>query len=156
MRSLQCYFGVYFPRCFATREINTKITLSSAHKQFATRVYTLFFIYLGYIQACRHLYNGRHRPHPLSHILAGTWSAHTPSYSSVSSQRNHHGVVASCWPVKWKQYNKIQRGTPLEHILLALMLQLRWTWTNDDIHGFLWGAIIHPGQIHHPANHHWS
>ena len=25
--SLECYFGIYFPRCFATREINTKITL---------------------------------------------------------------------------------------------------------------------------------
>ena len=23
--SLECYFGIYFPRCFATREINTKI-----------------------------------------------------------------------------------------------------------------------------------
>ena len=31
MRSLKCHFGVYFPRCFATQEINTKITLSWAH-----------------------------------------------------------------------------------------------------------------------------
>ena len=44
MRSLECYFGVYFPSCCATREINTKITLSWAHKQFATRVHTLFSI----------------------------------------------------------------------------------------------------------------
>ena len=44
MRSLECYFGVYFPRCCATQEINTKITLSWAHKQFATRVHTLFYI----------------------------------------------------------------------------------------------------------------
>ena len=44
MRSLECYFGVYFPRCCATREINTKITLSWAHKQFTTRVHTLFYI----------------------------------------------------------------------------------------------------------------
>ena len=29
----------------ATREINTKITLSWAHKQFATRVNTLFYVY---------------------------------------------------------------------------------------------------------------
>ena len=28
LRSLEGYFGIYFPRCFATREINTKITLS--------------------------------------------------------------------------------------------------------------------------------
>ena len=46
MRSLECYFGVYFPCCCATREINTKITLSWAPKQFSTRVHTLFYIYI--------------------------------------------------------------------------------------------------------------
>ena len=45
MRSIECYFGVYFPRCCATREINTKITPSWAHRQFVTRVHTLFYIY---------------------------------------------------------------------------------------------------------------
>ena len=44
MRSLECYFGIYFPRCFATREINTKTTLSWALKQFGTRVHTLFSV----------------------------------------------------------------------------------------------------------------
>ena len=44
LRSLECYFGIFFPRCFATREINTKITLSWALKQFVTRVHTLFSI----------------------------------------------------------------------------------------------------------------
>ena len=44
MRSLECYFGIYSPRCCATREINTKITFSWAHKQFATRVHRLFYI----------------------------------------------------------------------------------------------------------------
>ena len=47
LRSLQCYFGIYFPRCFATREINTKITLSRALKLFATRVHTLISITVG-------------------------------------------------------------------------------------------------------------
>ena len=37
-RSLECYF------CCTTREINTKITLSWAPKQFATRVHTLFYM----------------------------------------------------------------------------------------------------------------
>ena len=41
MRSLNCYFGVY---CCAIWGINTKITFSWAHEQFATRVYTLFLI----------------------------------------------------------------------------------------------------------------
>ena len=44
MRSQECYFDVYFPRWCATQEINTKITLLWAHKQFATRVHTLFYI----------------------------------------------------------------------------------------------------------------
>ena len=34
--------GVYFPSCATTREINTKIALEWAQKQFVTRVHTLF------------------------------------------------------------------------------------------------------------------
>ena len=45
LHTLECYFGVYFPRCFATREINTKITLLWALKQLITRVHTSFSIY---------------------------------------------------------------------------------------------------------------
>ena len=50
--SLECYICVYFPRCFATQEINTKITLSWALKQFVTRVHTLFSIYWGNMTIC--------------------------------------------------------------------------------------------------------
>ena len=39
-RSLGCYFGVYFPSCAATRQINIKITPEWAHKQYVTREYT--------------------------------------------------------------------------------------------------------------------
>ena len=42
-RSQEGYFGVYFTSCEVTREINTKITLKWAQKQFVTRVYTLFY-----------------------------------------------------------------------------------------------------------------
>ena len=38
------YFGVYFPNCAATRELNTKLTLEWAHKQFVTKVPSLFYI----------------------------------------------------------------------------------------------------------------
>ena len=48
LRSIECYFGTYFPCCFATRETHTKITLSWALKQFLTRVHALFCIYVGY------------------------------------------------------------------------------------------------------------
>ena len=44
MRSWEGYFDVYFPSCAATREINTKITLEWAHKQFVTRVHTLIYL----------------------------------------------------------------------------------------------------------------
>ena len=42
-RSREGYFGVYFPSCEATREINTKVTLQWAQKQFVMRVHTLFY-----------------------------------------------------------------------------------------------------------------
>ena len=45
MRSLESYFGVYFPRCCALWEINAKLTLSWAHKLFSIRAHTLFYIY---------------------------------------------------------------------------------------------------------------
>ena len=44
-RSREGYFGVYFPGCEATREINTKITLEWAQKQFNTRVHTSFYFF---------------------------------------------------------------------------------------------------------------
>ena len=39
------YFGVYFPRGAATREINPKITREWAHKQFITRVHLYLISY---------------------------------------------------------------------------------------------------------------
>ena len=42
MRTPDDYFGVYFPRC-ETWKINTKLTLSWAHKQFATLVHSLWY-----------------------------------------------------------------------------------------------------------------
>ena len=41
MHSLGCYFGIYSLCCFATQEINTKMTLSRGHKQVVTLVHTL-------------------------------------------------------------------------------------------------------------------
>ena len=39
-------FGNYFLRCFATWDINSTITLSWQHKQSATPVYILFYMYI--------------------------------------------------------------------------------------------------------------
>ena len=41
-RSREGYFGAYFPSCDATKEMNTKISLEWAQKQFVTRVHTSF------------------------------------------------------------------------------------------------------------------
>ena len=45
MCSLKGYLGVYFPHCLTTWEMNSKITLSPAHKQFTTHVHISFSIY---------------------------------------------------------------------------------------------------------------
>ena len=42
-RSREGYFGIYFPSCEATREVNNKTTLEWAQKQFVTWVHTLFY-----------------------------------------------------------------------------------------------------------------
>ena len=44
--SLECYFGVYFTSCFATWEINTKISLLWALKQFVTWVHVWWYTQL--------------------------------------------------------------------------------------------------------------
>ena len=49
MCSLKGYFGVYFPHCFATQEINTKITLLWAHKQFTTPTHTLSSVFIWHV-----------------------------------------------------------------------------------------------------------
>ena len=43
MHSREGYFGVHFSSCWATREINTKIRLEWAHKQFITSVHALYY-----------------------------------------------------------------------------------------------------------------
>ena len=42
-RSREGYFGVYFPSCEATTDINTKVTLEWPQKQFVTSVHTLSY-----------------------------------------------------------------------------------------------------------------
>ena len=50
MRSLECYFGVYFPRCWATREINIKNnTRVSAKSICHARTYIILYIFYTHI-----------------------------------------------------------------------------------------------------------
>ena len=61
MGPLKGYFALYFPGRFATQEINTKITISWAHKQLATQGHILSSIYSGkniwntFIILCGHM-----------------------------------------------------------------------------------------------------
>ena len=41
--SLECYIGIYFQNCEATREIDINIAVEWALKQFSTRVHILFY-----------------------------------------------------------------------------------------------------------------
>ena len=99
--SLECYFGVYFPRCFATREMNTKITLSSALKQFVTWVHTLFSIYA----TC----------------------CHKPGNKNVTTQSiwPETGPVSCCWhvwdtPSLWQHRDSTRRGFWPTHIKVTM------------------------------------
>ena len=46
MHPQEGYFGAYFPSCTAMMEINTKITLKWANKQFIMKVHRLFYFLL--------------------------------------------------------------------------------------------------------------
>ena len=50
LRSLECYFCVYFPRCFATREINTKIT-SRERWNSSSPEYIRYSLYLNHMSS---------------------------------------------------------------------------------------------------------
>ena len=56
IRQLECYFcqfGVCFPRCFTTRETDTKIKVEKAYQQFATPGHIVFALYVeGLAQGC--------------------------------------------------------------------------------------------------------
>ena len=76
LRSLECYFGVHFPCCFATQEINTKTTLSWALKQFVTRAHTSFTMncqrYNSDFECCEHIYQSLVQ-HYITYILSNNF-----------------------------------------------------------------------------------
>ena len=99
MRSLECYFGVYFPRCCATREINTKITLLWAHKQFATRVHTLYiFMYMISVIWCQIVVI------PIANALELPQSCTELSASNLRFSLTHCGLVKPCGDIDLGQH----------------------------------------------------
>ena len=75
-RSWEGYFGIYFPNCTSTGEINTKIKLEWAQKQFITQVHTLLYflhdITNPYMMIKMTIF--RHRPHvSLAQFLFCWW-----------------------------------------------------------------------------------
>ena len=87
-RSREGYFGVYFPSCEATREINTKITLEWVQKRFVTRVHALFYFLHNITnpQMTIKMTSFTHRPRvPLARFSFGWW-------------RHNRLLMASQWP----------------------------------------------------------
>ena len=78
--SREGYFGVYFPSCEATREINIKITLVWVQKQLDTRIHTLFYflhdINNPYMMIKTTIFT--HRPHVSLTLFSFCWWCHNP------------------------------------------------------------------------------
>ena len=88
MHPREGYFGVYLPNCAATREMNTEITLEWVHKQFATKVHTLFLFLTRYKESIND---------------AKTWIlTHNTSVSlarfTFCLWRHHRYAMTSQWP----------------------------------------------------------
>ena len=109
MHSLECYFGVYFPRCCTTREINTKITLSWAPKQFATRVHTLFYIFMKPVQISKLSYADD--TNLLSHLclFSNSASAKNMKMEEISENINNKLISISEWLNIDKLYLNIKK-----------------------------------------------
>ena len=68
MHPQEGYFGAYFPSCTVTREMNTKITLKWANKQFVMKVHRLFY-FLQEITIYDNNNRDLHTSAPVSHSL---------------------------------------------------------------------------------------
>ena len=97
LRSLECYFCVYFPRCFATREINTKITLSWALKQVATRVHILFSMYTPDLigNVCIRVAGTTNMIHPCIGLVKGAVGFPIPPRLNHDALITHHTTIAA-------------------------------------------------------------
>ena len=120
MSSREGYFGVYFPSCAATREINTKITLEWAHKQFVTRVHTLFY-FLHDITYPKMTLKTRIFTHHRGWV--GLWGFlwWVPS----AKRKDHHGV-SSGWSSVWHRSNTGLSSTQFEQIPIILGVWPFW------------------------------
>ena len=111
-RSREGHFGVYFPSCEATRQINTKITLEWAQKQFVMRVHTSFY-FLHDIT------------NPIIKIKT-TILTHCPSVS-LTGFRSAADVTIDCW---WRQNDQT---IAITRIVVSNSFDI--DFIHGDIHG---------------------
>ena len=84
-------FGVYFSRYLTTREVNIEITLSRAHKQFATWVHTIF--YMSVTGRCQNIW---WHSFAMPCDLLAVWAVFQMHSISRHPERWNH--IKSLWP----------------------------------------------------------
>ena len=114
--SQEGYFGIYFLSCEVRREINTKITLEWAPKQFVMRVHTLLYI----------LHNIVHPQMTIKRTII----AHRPRVSLIrvlfSWWRHNRLLITSQWPDNCDAITSIMISN---------------SWDIDFIHGYIHGRL---------------
>ena len=136
LRSLECYFGIYFPRCFATREIYNKITHSRALKQFVTWLYTY----------TRSPVNFPHKGQwrgALTFSLICAWTNGSANYRDAGDLRRHqanYDVTVMIWRSGTHRWIVREPDLPKSHTELTcygtgrVFIVIAIRWCVNDIH----------------------
>ena len=150
----------HFSRCCATKEINTKITRSWAHKQFPTRVRTLFYIFLevickqptsiwpDHMITLRWCHNGRdsisnHQPHD------GLFNRLFRRRSKKTSKLSVTGIcVGNSWGIhrdRWIPRTKGQLRGKCFHLMTSSWPNILWDLLHISWHlsVYLFQCILH-------------
>ena len=125
MRSLECYLGVYFKH-----QLNTKITLSWAHKQFATRVHTLYYIYMASDWLTAQppeamLTRDRWIPIAKSHWSGKCFHLMTSSWVKGNQLSSWNDLVTNLVHT-WKQFGQIGRCMIIHLTLIITPINAIW------------------------------
>ena len=133
-RSCEGYFGVYFSSCEATREINIKITLEWAQKQFVMRVNTLFYLLhdITIPQMMIKTTIFTHRPHVTLTRFSFCW------------WRLNRLLMTSQWPDNCDVITWIMISNSLDIDFIHSDIHGR-SCKKDDYGPFHWGLYVSPG-----------
>ena len=114
MHSVECYFGVYFPCCFAAREINSKITFSTTH--IVSSIYVSLYFIACIVVPGHRVHLGQHQVNGLTrNIIKSIFMMVNASVTSHSRARC--GLFPSCFEQKSHVHSRGPygpRATPYE------------------------------------------